>query len=148
MRTFGPQLPNSDKVFDLGAQIRDYAKVVDRRVDYVHRNLGILLFTSVVYSTPVDTGLARGSWWPSKNDPVMGGAQRIDPTGAEVTRDIQKVVMSAQLTDVLFMMNNVEYIVELEYGHSKQAPEGMVRSNVAKVRRMVRDIVADAKGIK
>lgn len=144
----GPQLGVSHQTLDLGAQIREYAKVINRRIDYVHRNLGIMLFTSVVYSTPVDTGLARGSWWPSKVEPVLGGEQRYDKDGSAVIRDIQAVCMSAKLTDVLFMMNNVEYIGELEYGWSDQAPEGMVRINVARMRRMIKEIVASAKEVR
>lgn len=144
----GPQLPGGSQVFDLGAQIRDYAKVINRRIDYVHRNLGLMLFTAIVYDTPVDSGLSRGSWWPSKGAPVMGGSQRFDKDGSSVVRDIQQVVLSAKLTDVLFLMNNVEYIGELEYGWSTQAPEGMVRINVSRMRRMIKDIVAQAREIK
>ena len=147
-RTIGPQLPANATVLNLGDQIRAYAKVVDRRIDYVHRNLGLMLFTAILYDTPVDTGLARGSWWPSVGTPIMGGPQRFDKNGSEVAREIQKVVLSAKLTDVLFMMNNVEYIGELEYGSSRQAPEGMVRINVARMDRMIREIVARAKEVK
>lgn len=144
----GPQLPTGNRTLSLGDQIRAYAEVVGRRVDHVHRNLGIVLFTAIVYDTPVDTGLARGSWFPTKGVPMMGGAQRSDPTGQIVTRQIQEVCMSAKVTDVLFLMNNVQYIGELEYGWSKQAPEGMVRINVARIRRMVSDVVASAKEVK
>lgn len=143
----GPQLADS-RSLDLGGDIRKFGEILGKRIDFVHRNLGIMLFTAVVYDTPVDTGLARGSWWPSKGMPVMGGPQRIDKDGSSVTRDIQSVCMSAKLTDVLFMMNNVEYIGQLEYGWSGQAPEGMVRINVARIRRMVKDVIARAKEIK
>lgn len=78
----------------------------------------------------------------------MGGDQRLDPTGRSVTQQIQDVCMSAKLTDVLFLMNNVKYIGELEYGWSKQAPEGMVRINVARIRRMVKDVVDSAQEVK
>ena len=144
----GPQLPAQARTLGLGDQIREYAKVIDKRIDYVHRNLAIVLFTAIVYDTPVATGLARGSWWPSKQAPIMGGPTRLDPSGSEVTRDIQRVVMSAKLSDVLFLMNNVPYIEALEYGWSKRAPEGMVRINVARVRRMVSDTIQSAKEIK
>lgn len=144
----GPQLGAGSRTLGLGDQIREYAKVVNRRIDYVHRNIGIMLFTAVLYDTPVDTGLARGSWKPSKGMPVMGGSQRYDKDGSVVSREIQEACMSAKLTDVLFMMNNVEYIGELEYGWSDQSPEGMVRINVARIRRMMKDVVASAKEIK
>lgn len=144
----GPQLSTSNQSLNLGDQIRAFSKVVERRIDYVHRNLSIMLFTAIVYDTPVDTGLARGSWWPSKNAPIMGGAQRTDITGTEVVRDIQEVCMSANVGEVLWLMNNVHYIIELEYGWSTQSPEGMVRINVARIRQYVKEVTASAKGVK
>lgn len=147
-RVIGPQLPAQARTLSLGDQLREYAKVVNKRIDYVHRNLGMVLFTAIVYDTPVDIGLARGSWWPSKGSPVMGGPTRIDKSGQKVVADIQREVMSAKLRDVLFMVNNVPYIEALEYGWSKQSPEGMVRINVARVRRMVKDTIEEAKKIK
>lgn len=144
----GPQLAASSRTLDLGAQIREFAKVVNRRIDYVHRSLAIQLFTAIVYDTPVDTGMARGSWWTSKDTPVMGGTTREDKTGADVTREIQQVCMSANVTDVLWMMNNVPYIVELEYGWSTKSPEGMVRINVARINTYVKEVVAEARNLK
>lgn len=147
-RTVGPQLPQSKLTLSLGAQIRDFAKVLGRRVDYVHRAVGFQLFTAVIMDTPIDTGLARGSWWPSKGTPVMGGAQRMDASGLSAMRDVEAVVRTARFDDVLFLMNNVSYIVPLEYGWSKQQPEGMVRINVARIERIVKESVAAAKGVK
>lgn len=144
----GPQLSASNKVFNLGDQIRDFAKVVERRIDFVHRNLSIHLFTAIVYDTPVDTGLARGSWWTTKNMPSMGGPQREDKDGSAVIREIQEVCMSANVGDVLWMTNNVEYIVELEYGWSGKSPEGMVRINVARINSYVKEVIAQARNVK
>lgn len=143
----GPQLSTANQALNLGDQIRAFGKVVERRIDYVHRNLSMMLFTAIVYDTPVDTGLARGSWWPSKNTPVMGGTQREDKTGVDVVRDIEAVCMSANVGEVLWLMNNVHYIIELEYGWSKQSPEGMVRINVARIRQYVKDTIASAKEV-
>lgn len=144
----GPQLGASHKSLNLGDQIRDFAKVVNRRIDYVHRNLAMHLFTAIVYDTPVDSGLARGSWWASKNAPVMGGAQREDKSGAEVVREIESVCMSANVGETLWLMNNVEYIVELEYGWSSKSPEGMVRINVARIQQYVKETIAEARNVK
>lgn len=135
------------RTLSLGDQLRQYAGVVGRRVDYVHRNLAIMLFTAIVYDTPVDTGAARGSWYPSLENPVMGGPPRIDPTGTKVVQEIQAVCMGSKVSQVLFLMNTVHYINDLEYGWSKKAPEGMVRINVARVRAMVTRIIAQAKEV-
>ena len=144
------QYGNASRTLSLGDQIREYGKVINKRIDYVHRNLSIMLFTGILYGTPVDTGEARGGWHPSKDYPVMGGSTRLDPTGRTVAQEIQDVCMSAKFKDVLFFVNTVEYIVPLEYGWSKQArnPDGMVRINVSRVRRMVQDVIASAREVR
>jgi hypothetical protein len=39
--------------------------------------------------------------------------------------------------DVVWFVNNLPYAERIEYGYSKQAPEGMVRRHVAMWRRIV-----------
>lgn len=139
----------SDRILSLGDQIREYGKVVNKRIDYVHRNLSIMLFTGILYGTPVEFGRARGGWRTSKESPVMGGETRLDPNGTAVSREIQEICMSAKFKDILFFVNTVDYIEMLEYGWSqKQAPEGMVRINIARVRRMVQEVIASAREVR
>ncbi len=96
--------------------------------------------------TPVDTGLARSSWHiqlnnralpPMRSAPVRGhsGAVRGEVPGTAT-------VASFGLGDVLYILNNVAYIRSLEYGHSKQAPRGMVRLTLAAAKQIVRKAVA------
>lgn len=54
--------------------------------------------------TPVDTGRAKGAW---------------------------RTKGAGEFWDVV---NGVPYIVALEFGHSKQAPDGMVRRSLAEIR--------------
>lgn len=138
----------TDRILNLGDQIRQYGKVVNKRIDYVHRNLSIMLFTGILYGTPVDTGHARGGWRTGVGFPEMGGSGRLDPSGQTVSREIQEVCMRATVRDVLFFVNTVEYIEALEYGWSGQAPEGMVRINVARVRSMVKRVIESAKEVR
>ncbi len=67
--------------------------------------------------TPVDTGFARAQWFP-----VINGRQTAETvTLATFTFDGMK------LGDTIGIANNASYILKLEYGHSGQAPQGMVR---------------------
>lgn len=43
--------------------------------------------------------------------------------------------------------NSVFYVVYLEYGHSKQAPQGMVRITLREVAQEVRALLRDAEGV-
>lgn len=44
-----------------------------------------------------------------------------------------------------YLANNVPYIMNLEEGTSKQAPEGMVRKNMDRVQRMVDSAIRKSK---
>lgn len=114
-----------------------------RRVDQLKRSaqksasrltadLALELLILVVNRTPVDTGRARAGWrltsdpgspwapgpkgpYPDQADLVSGEKARLDPD-----RDGLAV----------YLINNVEYIVPLEMGHSRRAPAGMVRTGL------------------
>jgi hypothetical protein len=73
------------------------------------------LFEHIIEDTPVDTGKAKGGW---------------------SHREIQ---------DGHELANNVEYIKALEYGSSKQAPEGMVRVNMAQSEKILQMGIKKAK---
>lgn len=74
----------------------------------------------IIQKTPVDTGRARGNWQVSlellaeenwSKDPLSEGAAYLSKL-----RDFE----------ILYIFNNVEYVIYLEEGHSSQAPQGMV----------------------
>ena len=69
-------------------------------VDVVNDSF-VELGADIVSATPIDTGHAAGQWDYS----------------------IDKSRLKWELS------NNTEYILPLEYGHSAQAPHGMVRTN-------------------
>ncbi len=83
--------------------------------------------------TPVDTGFARASWWMDVNG--AGEAPNLTP-GAAVppggpVEQIGLSIAGLKAGDVFGLNNGAEYIEALEFGHSGQAPEGMVRVAVA-----------------
>jgi hypothetical protein len=100
-------------------------KRVNGRIDTVIRKSTIELFSGVVKMTPVDTGRARGNWQCTIGSPATSEIDRIDPKGSGVNKEIISTVKTGT---VVYLSNNVPYIRRLEYeGHSKQAPQGMVR---------------------
>lgn len=84
--------------------------------------------------TPVDTGFARASWvfgvGAAPTSPGMG------PGG------VQSAIAAAPLGPTWVLANHTPYIRALEYGHSKQAPQGMVRVVVRKS-KLIFKLVAD-----
>lgn len=84
----------------LDAIVRKYKGDLER----LHRDSCLELNGRIIDGTPVgETGVAQGGW-DSNGPPVL--------------------YRNYSFT------NNVEYIVPLEYGHSQQAPNGMLRINV------------------
>ena len=92
----------------------------------------------VIERTPVDTGFARANWFP-----VVNGRQAAGGTGAVVA---SVSFSGVQVGDRIGVVNNVEYIRALEYGHSQQAPQGMVRVTVAQWPAIVREVAAKVAG--
>ena len=76
--------------------------------------------------TPVDTGHARANWVPSIGQPHSGEVQG---DGAHAA-GVGQVVGYTLDRGPLFVSNNVPYIQQLNYGHSKQAPALFVESAV------------------
>jgi hypothetical protein len=77
--------------------------------------------------TPVDTGFASASWILSISEPsdeVGGSKENVDlgPSDRGVT-----ALMNYKITyGAVFLVNNTDYIVELNYGSSPQARTGFV----------------------
>ena len=70
-------------------------------------------------------GRARGNWQCSLNAPITSEIDRIDANGIGPRAEVRATV---KVGEVNYLSNNVPYIRRLEFeGHSKQAPDGMVR---------------------
>lgn len=96
-------------------------------------------FSRILTDTPVDTGQARGGWHISIGEPDRSSAYILD---GEATEGLAKInAMGPEHVGVVsWFTNSQDYIVELEYGKSGQAPEGMVRVNIAAFGQIVRDV--------
>ncbi|NTX09022.1 hypothetical protein, partial [Myxococcus sp. CA040A] len=51
----------------------------------------------------------------------------------------------SKLGDTVYVTNNLPYARRLEFGHSAQAPRGMVRVTVARLREILEGALEDAK---
>lgn len=91
--------------------------------------LALVLAGKITLGTPVDTGRARANWF------VAEGAPRVETTEATTPQNHAAVKLTGK--SVIFVTNSLPYIVPLEYGHSKQAPYGMVRRAIAEVKATI-----------
>lgn len=92
--------------------------------------------TKIIQRTPVDTGLARGNWNVGFGQPDLTD-QRPAPKGiAPIAR--AKVALGSNRSGagpvrVIYITNKLPYMRRLEFGWSKQAPNGMVRITLAEL---------------
>ena len=112
-----------------GQQTRDNAEIIFKKIAFD-------LDQAVVLDTPVDTGRARGNWYPTINAPskeLTNDKKRYSKTGGAVVGKINETINTAQLGDTVWLTNNLPYINRLEDGYSQKAPEGMVGINLLRV---------------
>lgn len=73
-------------------------------------------------------GRFRGNWQVSFDIPITNEIDRIDPTGMDTLKDgIEQIGKFTYSVKSVYFTNNLPYSVALEFGHSTQAPNGMVR---------------------
>lgn len=117
-------------------QVAQFAQKARDSINETQRAIVLELFSSVIMDTPVDTGRSRGEWLTSSGTPVTTLANRLDMSGLEAVTDIVAAIpKSGDIT--MYLTNNLPYIGALEYGHSNQAPSGMVRKNIARLEKII-----------
>ncbi|MGJ5032354.1 HK97 gp10 family phage protein [Bradyrhizobium sp. HKCCYLS2038] len=119
------------------ASIAAFVEKAKDNADLVVRKVALEMFTRVVIKTPVDTGRARGSWQVAIGSVPAGQVNHLDKTGAETIARVAAGTAPAKAGDVIYLVANLPYINALEYGHSKQAPNGMVRLTIMEWDRVV-----------
>ena len=120
---------------ELGAQI----KAAQDKLDALPGKIALELLASVVRKSPVDTGLFRSSWRVSMNsvDATVSAIATLDALAAG-----REMLRTFRTADTIYITNSLEYARKLEYGWSKQAPQGMVRLTVAELPDSIRRAVS------
>lgn len=128
-------------------RIRDFSQAAIEGVERTRRAITISLFKAIIMDTPVDTGRLRGNWQTSIASPIASEIERYDKRGAQAVSEATEKAMESTGGDTVFMRNNLPYAERIEYdgwSHTK-APEGMVRKNFARIRRIVEQAARDAR---
>ncbi len=93
------------------------------------RAVALQMTSAVTKRSPVDTGRFRSNWFSSVGAP----STTVDGSGA----GSNSVIKGMQPGDIFYFVNNLPYAHTLEYGHSDQAPHGMVRITIAEFSPLV-----------
>lgn len=116
------------------------------RLNRTKRVVVIKLFSAIIMDTPVLTGRLRGNWQTSIGSPVLATVDRTDLTGAQAIAEVERTAALMKSDDAAYLTNNLPYVEVIEYeGWSKKAPEGMVRRNVERFRRLISEAIRDGR---
>ncbi|MFV8951978.1 hypothetical protein ABQ508_09200, partial [Serratia fonticola] len=81
-------------------------------------------------------GRFRGNWQVSFDSAADGETGRIDKSGGATLAAGNLVIEQFRIgMQAIYFVNNVPYAYRLEFGHSTQAPGGMVRITAADFQR-------------
>ena len=105
-----------------------YGEKTIKQIDQFVRKTAIDLTTSIIKSTPVDTGRARANWFVSFESAIDNTTD--DTNSAKALSNATNTLLKSKIGKYIYIQNNLDYIIKLEYGASKQAAQGMVRINV------------------
>ena len=84
--------------------------------------------SKIITRSPVDTGRFRNNWIPSFDAPASGTASNASGNSAS---SAAQAITQWQVGQTFYLTNNLPYSVRLEFGHSPQAPNGMLRLTLA-----------------
>lgn len=95
------------------------------------RAVALVVDTTLVNTTPVDTGRARSNWMPSLNVPNVRIVEPGDITSVDT------VFSKYKIGDTILITNSLPYIKFLNAGSSRKAPAGFVEDALAIGKRSV-----------
>lgn len=85
-------------------------------------------------------GRFRSNWQLTSGAPAVGEIEKIESAGETLDR-LLLAAGDLSAGEVAYIVNNLPYAIPLEYGHSSQAPGGMVRVTVADFQRIVEEAI-------
>lgn len=109
-------------------------KVDKKEVPNFLRKVAFALLSLIIKRNPVDTGRSRAGWYPAASK--LGIPKMANSSGEEDGEYQEK--LQGKKKEII-ISNRVVYTQFLEYGHSKQAPSGMVRVSLREVSRKLKD---------
>lgn len=133
------------------ADISKFVAKANGNVDQVVRKVTLDLARSVVLKSPV----GNPDLWKSPAPPgYVGGRFRAnwvfgvgrinttttadeDESGNMTISKLAAAINATSAGGQTYLSNSLEYAIELEYGHSQQAPQGMVRTTLIEFQQFV-----------
>jgi hypothetical protein len=128
----------ASNVRDFNLTVKRFGDEIPALVEARHRALTLEALKGVVLMSPVDKGRFRGNWQVTIGEPAQASLlDALDKAGSVTIAKGAEVIAQAKAFSITWIVNNLAYANELEKGHSKQAPAGMVAITMARLRNML-----------
>jgi hypothetical protein len=135
------QVKYGGKSGNFALELAKFAEQAVEAVDASLREIIIEVGNSLIRMSPVDSGRFRGNWHLSIDVVESVTFNELDPQGKETIAAIAAAVSDFKAGQTAYLINNLPYAIPLEYGHSTQAPQGMVRVTLARFQAIVNEAV-------
>lgn len=86
-------------------------------------------------------GRFRGNWMFSIGSPDTSTVDQVGPGGSRSMARIVNGALEFNAGETAYITNSLPYAIPLEYGHSTQAPSGMVRITLANFQKIVEEAI-------
>lgn len=123
--------------------IKQFASQAQIEIPKAIKKFAFDLLKRIIMKSPVDTGRSRAGWFVALDKLGSGQYVAVGKTGSNVSAEAIRegrskggfIDHTKGVTDMwVEIINGVEYAIFLEYGHSQQAPYGMVRVSMREMR--------------
>ena len=125
--------------------IKSFVEKAKRNPETVARQVSFKLFSAVIKASPVDTGRFRMNWQTAGAVTPSGVIDAVDQSGNKAVAMAADYVLKNSDWNEFTLTNNLPYAERLEYGWSNQAPQGMVRVNVARFNTLLEEEAAKVR---
>ena len=146
---------------NFGNDVKDFTLQFDKATEETMREVTEVTFSEIVRSTPVDEGRLRGNWQISDHVLPSRILTQEDKSGSNAINKIKKFTKNSKNFSIFTLTNKLPYANVVEFGgypdpvkqgtkladgsfekrsksgYSKLAPNGMVRINMNKTRRLL-----------
>lgn len=124
-------------------QLEQFAEETMDQADEIFRDVVMLVAGVIIRLSPVDVGTFRGAWRLSIDGYDTSVPDTPDKEGSETLAAMLAEVQSLTFGQAAFIQNNLKYAVPLEFGHSTQAPTGIVRIAQARFQELVQQAIRE-----
>ena len=125
---------------NFGLSLKAFEGKANVNMKTVIQKIAMEAFKRVIEKSPVDTGRFRANWGCQVGSPYTGVSDATDKSGSVSLANAIASATAWNANGSIFICNNVPYSIVLEYGHSQQAPQGMVRTTMAEMGAVVQQV--------